>query len=149
MTVCLLFAVCPLRSVVALRRAVSPTGGAAGLPVRLGPRSEHVSNRELSFRSEWPQARSRKVGDSRSAAGGKCAERLSARTARCGPNFLAVRGACQSPGVLEPVRIDDPEDPRIADYVGLTDPELRRRVETEQGFFIAESPHVVRRLLGS
>jgi tRNA G18 (ribose-2'-O)-methylase SpoU len=51
--------------------------------------------------------------------------------------------------VLEPVRIDDPEDPRIADYVGLTDPELRRRIEGEQGFFIAESPHVVRRLLES
>ena len=51
--------------------------------------------------------------------------------------------------MLEPVLIDDPDDPRIADYVGLTDPELRRRVEGEQGFFIAESPHVVRRLLGS
>jgi len=51
--------------------------------------------------------------------------------------------------VLEPIRIDDPEDPRLADYVDLTDPELRRRVEGEQGFFIAESPHVVRRLLAS
>ena len=44
--------------------------------------------------------------------------------------------------------VDDPADPRLADYVDLADPELRRRVETEAGFFIAESPLVVRRLLG-
>ena len=42
-----------------------------------------------------------------------------------------------------------PDDPRLADYVGLADPELRRRVEAERGFFIAESPLVVRRLVRS
>jgi tRNA G18 (ribose-2'-O)-methylase SpoU len=47
------------------------------------------------------------------------------------------------------IAIDDPADPRLADYVGLSDPELRRRVESERGFFIAESAHVVRRLLAS
>jgi tRNA G18 (ribose-2'-O)-methylase SpoU len=48
-------------------------------------------------------------------------------------------------------RIDvaDPSDPRLADYVDLTDPLLRRRVEAQRGFFIAESPLVVRRLLAS
>jgi tRNA G18 (ribose-2'-O)-methylase SpoU len=51
--------------------------------------------------------------------------------------------------VSEPIAIDDAQDPRLADYVGLTDPELRRRVESERGFFIAESPHVVERLLQS
>lgn len=47
------------------------------------------------------------------------------------------------------IPIDAPEDPRLADYVDLADPELRRRVEIDGGFFIAESPHVVRRLLAS
>jgi tRNA G18 (ribose-2'-O)-methylase SpoU len=47
------------------------------------------------------------------------------------------------------IRIDDADDRRLADYVDLADPDLRRRVEADGGFFIAESPHVVRRLLGS
>ncbi|MCU1466812.1 MAG: rRNA methyltransferase [Actinomycetia bacterium] len=48
-----------------------------------------------------------------------------------------------------PLAVDDPADPRLADYVDLSDPDLRRRVESERGFFIAESPLVVRRLLES
>ncbi len=48
-----------------------------------------------------------------------------------------------------PLAVDDPDDPRLADYVDLADPDLRRRVEPREGFFIAESPHVVRRLLDS
>jgi tRNA G18 (ribose-2'-O)-methylase SpoU len=47
------------------------------------------------------------------------------------------------------IRVDDPADPRLVDYVGLTDPQLRRRVEAERGFFIAESPLVVRALIES
>ena len=48
-----------------------------------------------------------------------------------------------------PVSVVDAADPQLADYVDLADPELRRRVESERGFFIAESPLVVRRLLAS
>ena len=48
-----------------------------------------------------------------------------------------------------PVVVEDPADPRLADYVDLADPDLRRRTEAEQGFFIAESPLVVRRLIES
>jgi tRNA G18 (ribose-2'-O)-methylase SpoU len=47
------------------------------------------------------------------------------------------------------IRIDDATDPRLADYAGLTDPARRRRIEAEQGFFIAESPLVVRALVES
>jgi tRNA G18 (ribose-2'-O)-methylase SpoU len=47
------------------------------------------------------------------------------------------------------IAVDDPSDPRLADYVDLTDPALRRRIEPERGFFIAESPLVVRRLLAT
>jgi len=46
-------------------------------------------------------------------------------------------------------QIDDPRDPRVADYVGLTDPEIRRRLEAEAGFFIAETHLVIRRLLAT
>ena len=41
--------------------------------------------------------------------------------------------------------ITDPADPRVADYVGLTDVARRRKHEPEQGFFIAEGEQVLRR----
>ena len=49
------------------------------------------------------------------------------------------------------VPVEDPADPRVADYVGLTDAALRRRVELGggAGIFIAEGPLVIRRLLRS
>ena len=48
-----------------------------------------------------------------------------------------------------PTRIDDPADPRLADYVGLTDVALRRRTEPERGLYIAESEKVIRRALAA
>jgi tRNA G18 (ribose-2'-O)-methylase SpoU len=50
---------------------------------------------------------------------------------------------------VEVQRIDRSDDPRVADYVGLSDPELRTRVESDGGFFIAEGPLVVRTLLST
>lgn len=47
------------------------------------------------------------------------------------------------------IEIDDPDDPRLGDYLHLTDAQLRRAAEIEEGFFIAESVQVVRRLLGA
>jgi tRNA G18 (ribose-2'-O)-methylase SpoU len=53
------------------------------------------------------------------------------------------------------VTIEDPADTRVADYIGLTDAALRRRIElgpaggTGAGIFIAEGPLVIRRLLRS
>ena len=48
-------------------------------------------------------------------------------------------------------RIEDPDDPRVADYVRLTDPDLRRLREQGPpgagGFFIAEGSLVIRTLL--
>jgi tRNA G18 (ribose-2'-O)-methylase SpoU len=43
------------------------------------------------------------------------------------------------------IRVDDPDDPRLADYVSLRDVQLRRHLEGEHGFFIAEGEKVVRR----
>ena len=56
------------------------------------------------------------------------------------------------PGTVEAVpviHVADSADPRLADYVALSDPPLRRRMEAERGFFVAESPLVVRALMRS
>ncbi|MQS38634.1 TrmH family RNA methyltransferase [Streptomyces katsurahamanus] len=41
--------------------------------------------------------------------------------------------------------VEDPDDPRLRDYTGLTDVELRRRREPAEGLFIAEGEKVIRR----
>ena len=43
------------------------------------------------------------------------------------------------------VRIQDPADPRLTDYLALTDVELRKRTEPERGLFIAEGEKVIQR----
>ena len=43
----------------------------------------------------------------------------------------------------------DPADPRLQDYVGLTDVALRRRTEPERGLYIAESAKVIGRALAA
>jgi tRNA G18 (ribose-2'-O)-methylase SpoU len=43
------------------------------------------------------------------------------------------------------ITIDDPADPRLADYLGLTDVVRRMTHEPEKGFFIAEGQLVMRR----
>jgi tRNA G18 (ribose-2'-O)-methylase SpoU len=45
--------------------------------------------------------------------------------------------------------IDDPGDPRVGDFFHLNDPELRRRLEGDHGFFVAEGALVIRQLLRS
>ena len=48
-----------------------------------------------------------------------------------------------------PIAVDDPGDPRLSDYIGLTDAVLRRRVEGTHGLFIAEGELVIHQLLAS
>ncbi|GAE80166.1 rRNA methylase [Cutibacterium acnes JCM 18920] len=43
------------------------------------------------------------------------------------------------------IDIDDPADPRLADYVSLRDVNLRKSLEAEHGLFIAEGAKVIRR----
>lgn len=43
------------------------------------------------------------------------------------------------------ITIEDPDDPRLRDYTGLTDVELRRRRRPAEGLFIAEGEKVIRR----
>jgi tRNA G18 (ribose-2'-O)-methylase SpoU len=50
---------------------------------------------------------------------------------------------------VETERIDDPDDPRLADYRSLTDPQLRKAYEARQGVFIVESPLAVELLAAS
>ncbi|GAA2102818.1 RNA methyltransferase [Streptomyces albiaxialis] len=45
----------------------------------------------------------------------------------------------------ELITVEDPDDPRLGDYTGLTDVELRRRREPAEGLFIAEGEKVIRR----
>lgn len=47
------------------------------------------------------------------------------------------------------VPVADPGDQRLADYVGLTDVELRRRREPAEGLFLAEGEKVLRRALAA
>ncbi|MDV3220101.1 RNA methyltransferase [Intrasporangium sp.] len=48
-----------------------------------------------------------------------------------------------------PILITDHSDPRLEDYVSLTDVALRRRTEPERGLYIAESEKVIRRALAA
>ena len=43
------------------------------------------------------------------------------------------------------ITVEDPDDPRLRDYTGLTDVELRRKREPAEGLFIAEGEKVIRR----
>jgi len=56
-------------------------------------------------------------------------------------------------GVATIVPIDEPTDHRVSDFTGLSDPELRRRLERPgddgSGYFVVEGPLVIRRLLSS
>lgn len=47
--------------------------------------------------------------------------------------------------MAELIEVDDPADPRLADYRDLRDVQLRRHLESEQGLFLAEGEKVVRR----
>ena len=51
--------------------------------------------------------------------------------------------------VTGPIVLDDPADPRLGDYVGLTDVALRSRLEPEVGLYLAEGEKVIRRALGA
>src|SRR3954447_4521588 len=51
--------------------------------------------------------------------------------------------------VRTPMRIEDPDDRRIADYRHLTDAALRRAHEHDAGVFIAEGHFTVAQLLRS
>lgn len=50
---------------------------------------------------------------------------------------------------LDVVRIDDPDDDRLADYLRLTDIALRSKHEPAKGLYIAESSTVIRRALAA
>ena len=51
--------------------------------------------------------------------------------------------------MAELIEVLDASDPRLSDYVSLRDVQLRRSVEAEHGFFIAEGEKVVRRAVAA
>jgi tRNA G18 (ribose-2'-O)-methylase SpoU len=50
---------------------------------------------------------------------------------------------------VTPIVLEDAADPRLTDYVGLTDVALRTRIEPASGLYLAESEKVIRRALGA
>lgn len=48
-----------------------------------------------------------------------------------------------------PTVVTDPDDPRVADFLALTDVALRSRVDPQRGLFLAESEKVIRRALAA
>ena len=51
--------------------------------------------------------------------------------------------------MLHPIEVDRADDPRLADYVRLTDASLRTHVEAEHGLFIAEGTKVITRAVAA
>ena len=51
--------------------------------------------------------------------------------------------------MLRIVEVDSPDDPRLADYVRLTDASLRTHLEAAHGLFIAEGTKVITRAVAS
>jgi tRNA G18 (ribose-2'-O)-methylase SpoU len=49
--------------------------------------------------------------------------------------------------ISDPIVVADPADPRLSDYVGLTDVALRSKLEPATGLYLAESEKVIRRAL--
>lgn len=60
-----------------------------------------------------------------------------------------VRSSTGETGGVQPIVIDDPADPRLADYLALNDVVLRTATEERDGVFIAEGITVLHRLLAS
>ena len=51
--------------------------------------------------------------------------------------------------MTSPVPVGDADDPRLTDYVRLTDVHLRRSLEAAHGLFVAEGELVIRRAIGA
>jgi len=51
--------------------------------------------------------------------------------------------------VAGPIEVTDPADPRLAEYVALTDSALRMSLEARHGLFIAEGEKVIRRAMAA
>jgi len=58
-----------------------------------------------------------------------------------------VPDGVEVPGGVVVGRVEDPADPRLGDYTGLTDVALRRRREPVEGLYMAESHTVLERAL--
>ena len=65
------------------------------------------------------------------------------------PRADGARGLGRLGRVSDLIRVEDPADPRLADYLRLTDSSLRTSLEAANGLFIAEGEKVIRRALGA
>ena len=65
------------------------------------------------------------------------------------PECAAAGANRQTEVVADPVLVSDGGDPRLSDYVSLTDVHLRRSLEAGHGLFIAEGEKVIRRAIAA
>jgi tRNA G18 (ribose-2'-O)-methylase SpoU len=66
------------------------------------------------------------------------------------PQHSATSGQAVRLGLMtDLVRLTDATDPRLADFVRLTDTQLRRSLEASEGLFIAEGEKVIRRAVAA
>ena len=65
------------------------------------------------------------------------------------PRPGGARGLGRLGRVSDVIRVENPADPRLADYLRLTDSSLRTSLEAANGLFIAEGEKVIRRALGA
>jgi len=49
--------------------------------------------------------------------------------------------------LIELTALSAPDDPRLADYISMTDVNLRKSLEVERGLYMAESTNVIIRAL--
>ena len=61
----------------------------------------------------------------------------------------APAGPGQTGRVSRPIEVTDPADPRLADYISLTDAGLRISLEAQHGLFVAEGDKVIRRAVAA
>jgi tRNA G18 (ribose-2'-O)-methylase SpoU len=65
------------------------------------------------------------------------------------PGQRTPAGSATLVSVTTPVPVADAADPRLADYVRLTDVHLRKSLEPRHGLFVAEGEKVIRRAIGA
>ncbi len=133
-TLVLLMAVEQLGAIAA---ALVAHGRDPGTPVAVVQEGTTAAQRRVDATLATLGARSRRARAS--------ARRPSSSSATWWPSARDDRGGTAP--VADPITVDDPDDPRLRDYTGLTDVELRRRREPAEGLFIAEGEKVIRRAL--
>jgi tRNA G18 (ribose-2'-O)-methylase SpoU len=127
------------RAAVAVRRAITASFDRAVR--KSAPGADYIGHvvADLATCPVWGAWPAERACGSAEPYGGGGALRAGSRPSRL--------SAGQTVRMARLVPIGDGGDPRLADYVGLTDVHLRRSLEAEHGLFVAEGERVIRRAI--